>query len=112
MKTSRIIIILFLLVSYLGCGFDPLSKNYPISDSGTDNTVKGKIPQCSISKEVAILIAKGHVTYNMDLPEYNAVAKDEGDKWFIQFKPKEGIYGGWVEVDKSSGEVLDFYVSK
>lgn len=72
-----------------------------------------------VSQKEAVDIAKDFVKNDTDLDRLRIVVEDEGDRFLVKFKLKEGLGdgiegggSGYVDVDKCSGRILRFYISK
>lgn len=63
----------------------------------------------AVTKETAILIARGDAVDNYKLSDYNITVEDQPDAWRVVFKLKDpGMVGGGPDylIDKKTGKIL------
>lgn len=102
---------------YLLCAFTMLL----VGCSGAQNKTKGQFengrtqasPLCekgAISRQTAILIAKGDAVENYTLSVYDIICDEQPEAWRIVFKLKDpGVHGGGPDylIDKNTGKILN-----
>lgn len=97
-----------LLLLLVSCdGTQEKTKEQSANDSAAAST---PCKETAISKETAILIAKGDAVEEYTLSVYDIIADEKPEAWRIVFKLKEaGVYGGGPDylIDKKTGKILN-----
>lgn len=114
--TLLILLILIFLIGLLGCNSIQKNKNFT-SPCNKDEIAHQKLIEPTISKKVAVLIAREWVSKDIDIVYYKEEVSEKEETWIIAFVFKEKykhLIGGEavVEVDKTSGEVVNWVLAK
>ena len=103
---KRIFALSYALVFLASCGH---GREIPRGQSATPAELSGPCKESVISKETAVLIAKGDAVENYTLSVYDIIAEEKPDGWRIVFKLKDpGVRGGGPDylIDKKTGKIL------
>lgn len=95
----------FALVIFLAnCGGSTKTEQGISRDTGTP------CKETAITKETAILIARGDAVDNYAVKIYDIIAEEQSDGWRIVFKLKDpGVHGAGPDylIDKKTGKILN-----
>lgn len=108
--SKKLVVLMLSLFIVSGC--NQLWSNKPPMGECLTEDGKNKFDQPLISKEVAVLIARGQISYEYDPTYYDEVVFDEGLNWKVGFKFKSQYQkrlGGQptVFIEKTTGNVVD-----
>lgn len=107
----QILLVLFVF-TLLAC-----SRKMDTEESIKPCLENNQIHQSHIPKEVAVLIARGRISYEYDPVSYDEVVIDKGENWLVGFTFKSKFkndFGGQptVIVNKENGNVVDYVFPK